>query len=161
MDRGLRVAAARARPLVRGGGAVDRHGDPGAHFESIDIDRASTGVYLEHFTTDSTFRALRIGPRVRVGLNAEWADPDWDRRPASDGNVIEDSRFESRLVGVYLDEGTTRTTIRRSTFANQTWGAVGDFRGKENVIYGNDYGGAASATTTSARPRSRRQRSRR
>jgi hypothetical protein len=134
----------------------------GAHFESIDVDRASTGVYIEHFTSDSTFRALRVGPRVRVGLNAEWADPDWGRRPASDGNVIEDSRFESRLVGVYLDEGTTRTTVRRSTFANQTWGAVGDFRGKENVIYGNDYGGAAvrhdhlSSPALPASPKSRR-----
>jgi hypothetical protein len=111
-------------------------------FESIDIDRARTGVYIEHFTSDSTFRSLRIGPRVRVGLNAEWADPDWGRRPASVGNVIENSRFESRLAGVYLDEGTTRTTVRGSSFANQTWGAVGDYRGKDNAIYGNDYGGA-------------------
>ena len=113
-----------------------------ARFESIDVDRARTGVYLEHFTSDSRFRGLRIGPRVRVGLAAEWADPAWGRRPASVGNVIEDSRFESRLVGVYLDEGTTRTTVRRSSFANQTWGAIGDYRGKENAIYGNDYGGA-------------------
>ena len=114
-----------------------------ASFESIDVDRARTGVYVEHFTSDSTFRRLRIGPRVRVGLTAEWADPVWGRRPASVGNVIEDSRFESRLVGVYLDEGTTRTTVRRSSFANQTWGAIGDYRGKENATYGNDYGGAA------------------
>ena len=113
-----------------------------ARFESIDVDRARTGVYLEHFTSDSTFRRMRIGARVRVGLTAEWADPAWGRRPASVGNVIEDSRFESRLVGVYLDEGTTRTTVRRSSFANQTWGAVGDYRGRENSIYGNDYGGA-------------------
>ena len=113
-----------------------------ARFDSIDVDRARTGVYIEHFTTDSTFRSLRIGPRVRVGLTAEWADPAWGRRPASVGNVIENSRFESRLVGVYLDEGTTRTTVRRSSFANQTWGAIGEYRGKENAIYGNDYGGA-------------------
>ena len=46
-----------------------------ATFEAIDIDRAGTGVYIEHFTRDSTFRGLRIGPGVRVGLNAEWADP--------------------------------------------------------------------------------------
>jgi hypothetical protein len=113
-----------------------------ARFDAIDVDRARTGVYIEHFTTDSTFHALRIGPRVRVGLTAEWDDPAWGRRPASVGNVIEDSRFESRLVGVYLDEGTTRTTVRRSSFANQTWGAVGDYRGSENAVYGNDYGGA-------------------
>jgi len=113
-----------------------------ARFEAIDVDRTRTGVYIEHFTTNSTFRRLRIGPRVRVGLNAEWADPAWGRRPASVENVIEDSRFESRLVGVYLDDGTTRTTVRQSSFARQTWGAVGDYRGRENSIYGNDYGGA-------------------
>ena len=112
-------------------------------FEAIDVDDAGTGVYLEHFTTDSTFRGLRIGPRVPVGLNAEWADPDWGRRPASVGNVIEDSRFESSLVGVYLDEGTTRTTVRRSSFANQTWAAIGEYRGNANAIYGNRYGAGA------------------
>ena len=114
-----------------------------ANFEAIDVDDAATGVYLEHFTTDSTFRRLRIGPRVPVGLNAEWADPDWGRRPASVGNVIEDSRFESSLVGVYLDEGTTRTTVRRSSFVNQTWAAIGEYRGNANSIYGNRYGAGA------------------
>ena len=119
-----------------------------ASFEAIDVDRARTGVYIEHFTRDSTFRALRIGPRVRIGLAAEWADPVWDRRPASVGNVIEDSRFASRLAGVYLDEGTTRTTVRRSTFADQSWGAIGDYRGDGNAFYDNDYraiGGGADA----------------
>jgi hypothetical protein len=119
-----------------------------ASFEAIDVDRARTGVYIEHFTRDSTFRALRIGPRVRIGLAAEWADPVWDRRPASVGNVIEDSRFASRLAGVYLDEGTTRTTVRRSTFADQSWGAIGDYRGSGNAFYDNDYraiGGGADA----------------
>jgi hypothetical protein len=83
-------------------------------------------VYGEPFTRDSTFRRLRIGPHVRVGLTAEWADPEWDRRPASVDNLIELSRFESGLAGVYLDEGTTRTTVRRSSFANQSWAAIGD-----------------------------------
>ena len=62
--------------------------------------------------------------------------------------MIEDSRFESRLAGVYLDEGTTRTTVRRSTFADQTWGAIGDYRGDGNAFYDNDYraiGGGADA----------------
>ena len=112
-----------------------------SHFESIDVDRARTGVYIEHFTSDSTFRRLRIGSGVRVGLTAEWADPAWNRRPASVGNVIEDSRFESRLAGVYLDEGTTRTTVRRSLFLHQSWGAIGDYQGSGNAFYGNDYRG--------------------
>jgi hypothetical protein len=112
-----------------------------ARIDGLDVDRTPTGVYVEHFTRDSTFRRLRIGPRVRVGLTAEWADPAWDRRPASVDNVIELSRFESRLVGVYLDEGTTRTTVRRSSFANQSWAAIGDYRGDGNAYESNDYDG--------------------
>ena len=106
---------------------------------------ASRITWFTNFTTDSTFRGLRIGPRVPVGLNAEWADPAWGRRPASVENVIEDSRFESSLVGVYLDEGTTRTTVRRSSFAGQTWGAIGEYRGNANAIYGNHYGPGAKS----------------
>ena len=98
-------------------------------------------MYVEHFTRDSTFRRLRIGPGVRVGLTAEWADPAWDRRPASIDNLIELSRFESWLAGVYLDEGTTRTTVRRSSFANQSWAAIGDYRGDGNAYGANDYAG--------------------
>jgi hypothetical protein len=113
----------------------------GAAFDQIDVDRSPTGVYLEHFTHDSTFRRLRVGPRVKIGLTAEWADPAWSHRPASVGNLIEDSRFESTVAGVYLDEGTTRTTVRDSTFLNQRWGAIGDYRGNGNAAYGNDYDG--------------------
>jgi hypothetical protein len=112
-----------------------------AHVEGVDVDVAPTGVYVEHFTRDSTFRRLRIGPRVRVGLTAEWADPAWNRQPASVDNLIELSRFESWLAGVYLDEGTTRTTVRRSSFANQSWAAIGDYRGDGNAYGSNDYDG--------------------
>ena len=62
-------------------------------------------------------------------------------RPASVDNLIELSRFESRLAGVYLDEGTTRTTVRRSSFSNQSWAAIGDYRGDGNVYGSNDYDG--------------------
>jgi hypothetical protein len=112
-----------------------------AHVDGLDVDRAPTGVYVEHFTRDSRFRRLRIGPQVRVGLTAEWADPEWDRLPASVDNLIELSRFESWLAGVYLDEGTTRTTVRRSSFANQSWAAIGDYRGVGNAYVSNDYTG--------------------
>ena len=112
-----------------------------AQVDGLDVDVAPTGVYIEHFTRDSTFRRLRVGPRVRVGLTAEWADPAWDRQPASVDNLIELSRFESWLAGVYLDEGTTRTTVRRSSFANQSWAAIGDYRGDGNVYGSNVYDG--------------------
>jgi hypothetical protein len=114
-----------------------------ARFEDIDVDGTPTGVYVEHFTRDSTFRRLRIGSDVRIGLLAEWAGPEWGGRPASTGNVIEDSRFETTIAGVYLDEGSTRTTVRRSAFAGQTWAAIGDFRGIGNAFYDNDFRGIA------------------
>jgi hypothetical protein len=120
----------------------------GARFDQIDIDKTRTGVYIEHFTRQSTFERLRVGRRVRVGLNAEWADPAWMRQPASVDNVIQDSRFESWLAGVYLDEGTTRTTVRRSTFVGQRWAAIGDYKGIGNAYYGNDYRRIAPGATT-------------
>jgi hypothetical protein len=115
-----------------------------ATFDGIDVDGARTGIYIEHFTTDSRFRRVRVGSDTRIGLQAEWAAPRWDGRPASVGNVIEASSFASRLAGVYLDEGTTRTTVRASTFTGQQWAAIGDFRGTGNTFSGNDYRGIAS-----------------
>jgi hypothetical protein len=108
-----------------------------------DIDRTPTGIYIEHFTKGSTFQAIRVHPRVRTGVVAEWADPVWGGLPASVDNVIQESVFESRLCGVYLDEGTTRTTVRRSVFRRQTWAAIGDYRGIDNAFYRNDYRGIA------------------
>jgi hypothetical protein len=116
----------------------------GALFDRIDVDQTPTGVYVEHFTRRSTFQRLRVGDEVRVGLVTEWAAPEWGGRPASVDNVIQDSRFESTVAGVYLDDGTTRTTIRRSTFVNQRWAAIGNYRGIDNAFYGNDYGAIAS-----------------
>lgn len=116
-----------------------------ARFDAVDVDDAPTGVYIEHFTHDSVFSRLRIGSGVRVGVTAEWADPGWGRRPASVDNVIEDSRFASTLAGVYLDEGTTDTTVRRSTFVDQKWGGIGDYRGRHNRLYGNDFRGINAA----------------
>jgi hypothetical protein len=113
----------------------------GATFDQINVDRTPTGVYLEHFTYRSTFRRLRIGRHVEVGLTAEWADPSWGSRPASVDNLIENSRFASTLAGIYLDEGTTRTTVRRSTFLHQSWAGIGDYRGNGNKAYANHYRG--------------------
>jgi hypothetical protein len=112
-----------------------------ALFDQVDVDQTRTGVYVEHFTRRSTFQRVRVGRDVRIGVVAEWAAPEWGGRPASVDNVIQDSRFESSLAGVFLDDGTTRTTVRRTTFVNQRWAAIGDYRGIENAYYGNDYSG--------------------
>jgi len=116
--------------------------------EDVDVNRARTGVYLEHFTRDSTFRRLRAGPGVRIGLVAEWAAPEWGNLPASVGNLVELSHFESSLAGVYLDDGTTRTAVRRSAFANQSWAAIGDYRGSGNSFEANDFSGIDAGAGT-------------
>jgi hypothetical protein len=121
-----------------------------ALFDQIDVDETPTGVYIEHFTRRSTFQHVRVGEHVRVGIHAEWADPAWGRRPASVENVIQDGWIGASVAGVYLDEGTTKTVVRRIAFANQRWAAIGDYRGIDNAFYGNDYdavpSGAADVT---------------
>lgn len=113
----------------------------GTVVEDVDVDRTRTGVYIEHFTTDSTFQRIHVRSRVRIGIVAEWASPGWGGRPASVDNVIQDSTFESYLCGVYLDEGTIRTTVRRSAFRRQGWAAIGNYRGNGNRFSQNDYSG--------------------
>lgn len=113
----------------------------GTLVEDVDVDRTRTGVYIEHFTRDSTFQRIHVRPRVRIGIVAEWASPGWGGLPASVDNVIQDSTFESYLCGVYLDQGTTRTTVRRSAFRLQSWAAIGDYRGNGNRLSRNDYSG--------------------
>jgi hypothetical protein len=57
--------------------------------------------------------------------------------------VIEDSYFDTRVLGVYLDEGTTRTTVRSSVFVHQRCGAIGNYAGVGNLwdTTGNNYSG--------------------
>ena len=78
---------------------------------------------------------------MKVGLVCEWADPAWGSQPACVDNAIQQSTFDTSVVGVYLDQGTTGTTVRESTFANQCWAAIGNFRGVGNLFDtgGNDY----------------------
>ena len=77
------------------------------------------------------------------GATCEWADPVWGGLPACTDDVFEDSYFDTRVLGVYLDQGTTRTTVRRSIFVHQSCGAIGDYAGVGNLwdTTGNDYSG--------------------
>jgi hypothetical protein len=115
-------------------------------FEDLDLNDSGIGIYVEHFATNSTFRRVHAGPNVDRGATCEWADPAWDHRPACTDNVFEDSTFDTRLIGVYLDEGTTRTTVRHSVFLNQRCGAIGNYAGVGNLwdTSGNDYRGLRS-----------------
>lgn len=110
----------------------------GSRLQDVEIDRSPVGIYLEDFTRGAIFERLRIGPNVRRGVNAEWADPAWGRRPASIDNVLRDSTFATSLVGVYLDEGTTRTSVLRCTFTGQSWAGIGNYLGIGNRFSGNN-----------------------
>jgi hypothetical protein len=103
------------------------------------IDRTPVGIYIEHYTTGTTFNRLHVGPDVNRGVNAEWSNLAAGRKPASSDNVIENAYFRTRHVGVYLDEGTTRTIIRRSVFVGQGWAGIGDYLGQGNTYYVNDF----------------------
>ena len=78
------------------------------------------------------------------GVNAEWANHARGGKPASVDNVIENSYFATTVVGVYLDEGTTGTTIRRCKFVAQARAAIGDYKGLRNRYYDNDFRGIAA-----------------
>jgi hypothetical protein len=113
----------------------------GSRLQDVEIDRTQVGIYLEHFTRGAIFERLRVGPHVRRGVNAEWADPSWGGRPASVDNVFRNSSFKTSVVGVYLDEGTTRTSVIGCTFAGQSWAGIGNYLGIGNRFAGNDFKG--------------------
>lgn len=111
----------------------------GALLEDLDIDSTAAGVYIEHFTTNSTFQRIRIGPNSWTGVACEWASPSWGSRPACTDDVIQDSAIYSANVGVLLDVGTTRTTIRRVKFVGMGSAAIRDVSGLNNIFVDNDY----------------------
>jgi hypothetical protein len=113
----------------------------GSHVADATIDRAPVGIYIEHYTSNTTFERLRVGPNVGRGVNAEWSNLSLGQKPASSDNVIQDGYFRSAYVGVYLDQGTTRTLVRRCVFVGQAWAAIGDYLGQDNGYYQNDFSG--------------------
>jgi hypothetical protein len=113
----------------------------GSHVVDATIDRAPVGIYIEHYTTNATFERLRVGPNVSRGVNAEWSNLALGQKPASSDNLIQDGYFRTTDVGVYLDQGTTRTLIRRCVFVGQAWAAIGDYLGQGNGYYENDFSG--------------------
>jgi hypothetical protein len=116
----------------------------GSLVEDIDIDGTMVGLYIEHYTSRSTFQRMRIGPRVEEGVDTEGTDPngaEWGGISSSIDNVIQDSVIDSTKVGVLLGWMTTRTTVRRVTFRNQYVAAITDYKGVNNAYSANDYTG--------------------
>ncbi|MDQ2914997.1 MAG: hypothetical protein M3T56_17355, partial [Chloroflexota bacterium] len=115
--------------------------------EDVRIDNTPVAVYLEHFTSESVFRRMDIGPRVDVGFNCEWADPAWGGKPGCVDNLIADSIVSSCAVGVFMGSGTTRVTVRDVQFRLQRVGAVVDDGSLGAVVEANDYAGIASGAS--------------
>jgi len=118
----------------------------------LSVSSTPVGVYLEHFTTNSTFQNMRVAGNVETGLICEWADPAWGSRPGCVGDTIQDSTFDTTRAGVVLDQGTTNVTIHGCRFLNQSWAAVANYLGIGNTATANDYtgiGAGAVAYTTS------------
>jgi hypothetical protein len=114
----------------------------GALLEDLDIDGTPTGLYVEHYTSGTTFQRMRIGPNVQTGITCEGTDPsgtEWAGIPSSIDNLVQDSTIESSDVGVLLGWATTRTSVRRVTFLHQATSAIRDNQGVGNAYYDNNY----------------------
>jgi hypothetical protein len=117
----------------------------GSTYQDVDVDSTPIGVYMEHFTTSSIFNRLHVGSGVRTGVNCEWDDPSWGSKPASVDNLIENSVIQANRVGVYMDEGTTGTVVKNSTFKGESAAAIVDYKGVGNRYSGNNYSGIAKS----------------
>ncbi|MBA2258294.1 MAG: hypothetical protein H0W18_05325 [Acidobacteria bacterium] len=129
----------------------------GAFFSDLDIDggpyagmlagagsQGSVGLYIEHFTSSTTFQRIRIGPNLSYGVLCEGTDPNgtaWGGVSSSIDNVFQDATIDSAQVGVLMGWGTTRTTVRRVVFHNQYVAAITDYLGIANAYYDNNYAG--------------------
>jgi hypothetical protein len=107
----------------------------------LTVSATPVGLYLEHYTTNSTFQNMLVGGNVSTGVNCEWADPAWGSKPGCNGNTIQNSTFDTTRAGVYLDQGTNGVTVRGCRFLNQSWAAIGNYLGSGNSASGNDYSG--------------------
>jgi len=126
----------------------------GVLLEHLDIDQTPKGIYPEHYSWGATYQFFHIGPHVATGINMEWADPLTGGLPACDGCIVRDGTIESCGVGIALDRGTRRTTVRRVTFGSQAVAAiVDDNTPTTNAYADNDYGRiATSAVAISTAP---------
>jgi hypothetical protein len=111
----------------------------------LDVDGTPVGLYLEHYTSGSTFQNMRVGGNVSIGVTCEWADPLSGSRPGCSGDTIQNSTFDTLRAGVYLDQGTISVNVIGCQFLHQTWAGIGDYLGDGNTYSGNDFTGVGSS----------------
>jgi hypothetical protein len=109
-------------------------------FTDLTVDMSGThqahgvGMYLEHYSRHLTFDRFSL-TGVRVGVNAEWADPAYGSIAGahfvSFTNGLIDSAgstLPGNQAGIFLDVGTESTTVSSVTFRNQNWAAIGAYQ---------------------------------
>jgi hypothetical protein len=130
-------------------------------FSDLDIDMsggeaaAGVGVYLEHFSINDVFTNFLIRG-ARDGFNAEWNDGTAGGE-AAQRDTIENGTIDASgwtlggpTVGVYLDAGTSTTTILNVTFAAQTLAAIDAYENiGVNTFNGNAFKLAPGAVALS------------
>ena len=109
----------------------------------------ATGPYHDHRSRRHDDRSHN-DPAVGLAAGSYYYTPiiDGSARIANSGTISvqagANSYFATTVVGVYLDEGTTGTTIRRCKFVAQSRAAIGDYKGVGNRYYDNDFRGIAA-----------------
>ena len=109
-------------------------------FTDLDIDMSGprqaqgVGVYLEHYSRHLTFDRFSL-TGVRVGVNAEWADPAYGSVAGAHfieftNGVIDSagSTLPGNQAGIFLDVGTESVTVNSVFFRNQNWAAIAAYQ---------------------------------
>ena len=116
---------------------------------------AGVGIYMEHFSTGSTFTGFTI-TGASIGIAGEW---DYGKRgnAAAHHITITNGTIDAAgwtrpgsTVGVNLDAGSDTTTITNVAFRNQNLAAIAAFQnGGGNVFANNTFSLGAGATQLS------------
>jgi Right handed beta helix region len=125
------------------------------------------GIYVEHWTRNTTFERFQIGPltglagpagfKIRTGINTEWADPAYaGKNPitgqslgASQSDTFRSGFINSYLAGIFTGDAE-KTTVAGVKFLNQRFAAIGEHRGSStgyNMTWenlGNDFSALTS-----------------
>ena len=142
LDRQHRDRAPRARPLVRVDRAMDRHGDAARarrplRRRSRAHGRVPGALHQREHVPAPADRARRPR-RPHGGVGRPGVGPPAGERRQPDR--AQPSSTAGWPASTWTRERPGRGCAR-STFANQSWAAIGDYRGNGNAFDGNDFSG--------------------
>lgn len=133
-----------------------------ATFSDLMIEDTDIGIYIEHWTRNSTFERFLIGPltglagpagfKTRIGIVTEWSDPSYSglnpvpgqSLAASHDNTFRDGTINSSVTGIFTDDAEN-TSVSNIRFLNQRFSGISEFRNARagyNTVWqnpGNDF----------------------